>query len=76
MFYLTFIRILFMSEAKLAATPLEYIEQGLKKLIDAVSKNEQREAEFVSLSEEERAVLKSGIENCNQIIAILTEQQA
>lgn len=65
-----------MSDTKLAATPLEYMEQVRKNLLDTICKNEQREAEFVSLSEEERAVLKSGIENCTQIIAILTEAKA
>jgi hypothetical protein len=65
-----------MTEKKLSSTPLEYMEEVLKNLLDSICKNEQREAQFVSLSEEERAVLKSGVENCNQIIAMLTEPKA
>lgn len=65
-----------MSEKKLATNPLEYMEEVRKNLLDSICENEQREERFVSLSEEERAILKSGIENCNQIIAILTEAKA
>lgn len=65
-----------MSKKKLATNPLEYMEEVRKNLLDTICENEQREERFVSLSEEERAILKSGIENCNQIIAILTEAKA
>lgn len=57
--------------------PLQFMLSEKKKLYDAICKNDEKITkltESLSLAEQEDGILKSNLESCEEVIAILRTQ--